>query len=682
MQSGSASSNAPAAVQPAPAQPAAPQQETPASPAQKVVSETAKPVSLRRKLVYAVNVLLLVALAGVAWWWFHRPAPAYRAQDPGIYPFQAWSADGKPQKWGFIDAEGNVLVQPEWDEVGSAMVLGQLDFCSEGLCGVRKDGKWGFINATGLPVIPTKFDAIGPFIEGRARAITGNRVGYIDKTGQYAVSPQFDNAGDFHDGLAAVHTDAGWGFINKLGAFIVTPHFQTASIDGFSDGLAGVCLAGKCGYIDRNGGVAINFIFDAVNTFSEGMASVQINGKWGFINTSGKFAVNLTPSYDRTTMFSGGLAGVVYKGQILEGPVNKQGHFPLQGVYERIPVGFDLQISEYKLWAAATSEGMGLLTRDGKWVVKPSRVLTGIGAIFGKVFQGQVSGQWVPISISGKVLAGPYKGAMLDSLAQDIDNESSALESMHVLTAAEGNYSRAYPARGFTSLDKLGPAAGTPDENHAGLIDAALATGSKDGYQFTVSLPDSTSNGRYLGCTIRARPLPGHAGREFIAVSYTDAVSTGIHYDVQGSPIDEFYPEANLDVTMQFILHKLNGIGTVSFIAYNNAGQRHLLKYEFRNISADQNQCQISYMQKFARDGSLLEDRDYHLPLHDVWDAMVKPYIQYETDNTSTDPPITAMLVRRLNGAPPQFFPFTDVAVADRVARALTHAAALCGGGT
>jgi hypothetical protein len=560
------------------------------------------------------------------------------------------------------------------------MVLGQLVYCSEGFCGVQKDGKWGFVDTSGLPVIPTQFDAIGPFIEGRARAIMGNQVGYIDKTGQYAVSPQFDIGGDFHDGLAAVHTNGGWGFINKVGAFIVTPHFQAASIDGFSDGLAGVCLAGKCGYIDRNGGVAINFIFDAVNTFSEGMASVQINGKWGYINTAGKIVIH--PQFDATTMFSGGLANVMYKGQII-GPINKKDDYPLEGAYAVAPALLKVQFGEGDPWTATViTDGMGLLTRDGKWIVKPSRVLTGVGAIFGKVFQGQVNGQWVPISISGKVLAGPYKGAMLDTLAQDIDNESSALESMHVLKTAEASYSKAYPARGFTSLDKLGPAAGTPDENHAGLIDAALATGSKDGYQFTVSLPDSTSNGAYIGCTIRARPLPGHAGREFVAVSYTDDVSnTGIHYDVQGSPIDEFYPDAPLDMTMQFIQHKLNNLGDVSFLVYNG-GRFQLFNYEFSDVATDQNQCLISFTERISRDRTVVENLRPELPPRDFQDAVVMPYTQYATDSTSTDPPITMLRVRSLNGAPPQFLPFTDAAVADRVARALTRAAGLCGGGT
>jgi hypothetical protein len=43
-----------------------------------------------------------------------------------------------------------------------------------------------------------------------------------------------------------------------------------------------------------------------------------------------------------------------------------------------------------------------------------------------RYFYGNVNGQNVPISMSGKVLAGQYKGSMLDTLAQDIQNENSA----------------------------------------------------------------------------------------------------------------------------------------------------------------------------------------------------------------------------------------------------------------
>jgi hypothetical protein len=495
-----------------------------------VPEETAAPVprrpaSLRQKLTYAL-VVLLVVLGGVAWWWIHRPAPAYKVQDPGIYPFQGLSADGKTLKFGFIDADGKVLIQPEWDASAGASVLGQSVSFSEGLCGVMKDGKWGYIDTGGHLAIPAQFDSaghlsVGSFIEGLARVNLGNQVGFINKTGQYAVNPQFYEAGDFHDGLAAVRTDGGWGFINKAGTFVVKPRFQSADTDGFSDGLAWVQIAGRVGYIDRSGTLAITPQFDGASTFSEGLAPVAIHGKWGYINTAGKIVIN--PQFDKVTMFSGGLAVVSVSGH--------QGTIDRQGKYVVNPGQYNIQLMEGDLQPVTSSDGIGLLSRDGKWAVKPSKALAGIPMIIGKVFYGVIGGQLFPISLSGKVLAGPYKGSMIDTLAQDIENEQSAIQSMRTLTNEEFSYSNAYPAKGFAaSLDKLGPATGAPDENHAGFIDATLATGTKDGYQFAVTIPSGTSiGGANLNYFLLAKPAAGHAGRTFCADS-----SGTVRYAAQG----------------------------------------------------------------------------------------------------------------------------------------------------
>jgi hypothetical protein len=102
---------------------------------------------------------------------------------------------------------------------------------------------------------------------------------------------------------------------------------------------------------------------------------------------------------------------------------------------------------------------------------------------------------------------------------------------MRTLTNEEFSYSNAYPAKGFAaSLDKLGPATGAPDENHAGFIDATLATGTKDGYQFAVTIPSGTSiGGANLNYFLLAKPAAGHAGRTFCADS-----SGTVRYAAQG----------------------------------------------------------------------------------------------------------------------------------------------------
>jgi hypothetical protein len=497
----------------------------------------AKPVS---KWTYVV-VLLLVAAAGAGWWWFHRPAPPYKVQDPGIYPYQDLSADGKAVKWGFLDADGKVIVQPQWDGVAWSSIDGRPVAFNEGLCGVQKDGKWGYIDTTGKLTIQNQFDSAGPFVEGLARVNLGNLVGYIDKTGGYAINPQFDQAGDFHGGLALAHSGGeaasagnsllnslgamtgvtgGWGFINKTGTFVIKAQFPSVDTDGFAEGLAGVCQM-KCGYVDHTGNFAIKPEFESLNTFSEGRAAVRVNGKWGYIDTAGKLVVN--PQFDLAASFSGGLAAVTVSGHT--GTIDKQGKYVLN------PGQYSLMIRDGEDQPATTADGIGLIGKDGKWIIKPTRALTGIGKVLGKVFYGTVAGQFVPITMTGKVLAGPYKGALLDTMAQDIQNETSALQSMNLLTAAEARYSAAYPAKGFAdSLDKLGPPTAAADDNHAGLIDAALATGTKDGYQFVVKIPEGTSTGgtnfNYL---LSAKPAAGHAGRTYCA----DSTAT-VHYALPG----------------------------------------------------------------------------------------------------------------------------------------------------
>ncbi len=481
------------------------------------VSVAATPVKVRapwspaKKIIVGVLALIVAATAGAGWWWFHRPAPAYHVQDPGIYPFRTPTADGKIGKWGFIDADGKVLIQPEWDEYAAGSVLGQPIAFSEGLCGVLKGGKWGYIDTGGRLVIPNQFDSAGSFIGGLAVVVLGNKDGYIDKTGHYAINPQFDQASHFHEGLAAVLSAGLWGFINRAGVYAIKPRFQAADHDGFSDGLAGACL-GQCGYIDSNGTFAIRPQFDSESTFSESLAAVQINNKWGYINTSGNIVIN--PQFDAATMFSGGLAVVSVSGN--QGVINKAGKYVVN------PGQYNIQPREGDLQPVTTSDGMGLISRDGKWVVKPSKALTGIPVIYGKVFIGTIGGQLVPISTSGKVLAGWYKGAMLDTLAEDLPNEASALNSMMALVNAETSYSNTFPTVGFaSSLIALGPATnGNPDEKHAGLIAAALATGAENNYQFSLTIPPGTATGgTNFNYQLTATPFPGHAGRIFCADS-------------------------------------------------------------------------------------------------------------------------------------------------------------------
>jgi hypothetical protein len=151
-----------------------------------------------------------------------------------------------------------------------------------------------------------------------------------------------------------------------------------------------------------------------------------------------------------------------------------------------------------------------------------------------------------------------------------------------------------------------------------------------------------------------------------------------------------------LAVTMQFIQGKLSDIGKVNYVGfYQNTTDGSTFSNTYTNavsnVFADQSQCRISYHWTTTTDGVPKEDANHWIPLNDVQNIVVKPFAQYQTEmnaigglpnfiTTSTNPPLTALVVRRPHGLE-NWFPFTDADLADRVAKAITHAIELCGGG-
>ncbi|MBR5849395.1 MAG: WG repeat-containing protein, partial [Bacteroidaceae bacterium] len=78
------------------------------------------------------------------------------------------------------------------------------------------------------------------------------------------------------------------GFIDEETMQIVIPcKYNYAK--SFSEGLAGVQLNGKYGFIDKTGREIIPCKYDYADSFSEGLAYVKMNGKYGFVKLNGKY---------------------------------------------------------------------------------------------------------------------------------------------------------------------------------------------------------------------------------------------------------------------------------------------------------------------------------------------------------------------------------------------------------
>lgn len=121
------------------------------------------------------------------------------------------------------------------------------------------------------------------------------------------------------------------------------------------------------------------------------MAEVKQNGKWGFIDRKGN--VVITPQFDSTDKFSGGLACVSLNGK--HGLINKTGKFVIPAEYDMIEV---------------TSEDLVSFKKDGKYgymdktgnILIPARFEQCYGFNEGMAAV-EVNGKWGFIDIKGEL---------------------------------------------------------------------------------------------------------------------------------------------------------------------------------------------------------------------------------------------------------------------------------------
>ncbi|MDA3843916.1 MAG: WG repeat-containing protein, partial [Candidatus Kapabacteria bacterium] len=189
-------------------------------------------------------------------------------------------------KWGFIDKEGQIKINPQFSKVN--------DF-SDDICAVRNDeGKWGYIDIEGKIVINYQFDGAEPFINSKSVVKQDSKFGLIDKTGSYIINPQYTRMLDDGD-MYLINQDGKYGWCDENGVIVINPQFNEAHpFNG--NNLAAIRSGKSWGYIDKEGKIIINPQFSMALPFNGNMAMIANSLKAGFIDTDGKYIIN--PQYE------------------------------------------------------------------------------------------------------------------------------------------------------------------------------------------------------------------------------------------------------------------------------------------------------------------------------------------------------------------------------------------------
>ena len=146
--------------------------------------------------------------------------------------------------------------------------------------------------------------------------------------GKVVIAPEYSFAGEFLGGYSRVKKNGKMGYIDRQGSVIVDFLYERSSQT--HEGLANVQLNNKWGLINTKGEVILPFEYDSIDMFNEGFASVQRNGKRGFINE--QFVEVIECKYDEGYDFNEGLANVQLNNKW--GFINKKGEVVIPFIYD------------------------------------------------------------------------------------------------------------------------------------------------------------------------------------------------------------------------------------------------------------------------------------------------------------------------------------------------------------
>jgi hypothetical protein len=251
-------------------------------------------------------------------------------------------------KYGFLDLQGNEAIMTKY-EYSSAFENSGLAKVSKKIPGTTYSLYYGYIDKKGNEIIPLKYENLGVFSNGLvvAKDPETNRYGYIDKTGKWAIKATFLDGYSFDDtgGAWIKMTDNKYHYVDKtgkdLGAYDAST-YKSFNRDGyalyeytdypyvlidktgktitkledcdaiytFSEGIAGYkCKSNsKYGFIDVNGKMIGECMYDGFSGFADGIARIEIKvsgkTKYGYINTKGETV--LRPDYDDLRVFRNG----------------------------------------------------------------------------------------------------------------------------------------------------------------------------------------------------------------------------------------------------------------------------------------------------------------------------------------------------------------------------------------
>lgn len=218
----------------------------------------------------------------------------------------------------FINKAGELLFDLIEDSDGTP--IEKAGVFSDGLVSfMNKEGKWGYVDRNGNFVVEAVYDGATPYSDGLGLVSEWNEGKlrheyiFIDKNGNETLelSREFFEVYPFSDGMAAftdVSSKDEWGFLNLSGEEVIKPHKDFEQVRHFRSGIAPFFDGDDWGLINKKGETVLRTKFDqSLTQFYNGRAPYIDDSEYGFIDIDGELVIeprfsSALPFFSSTTV--------------------------------------------------------------------------------------------------------------------------------------------------------------------------------------------------------------------------------------------------------------------------------------------------------------------------------------------------------------------------------------------
>jgi len=218
---------------------------------------------VHRQLLFRMNQIVRIVLFSLL------TQLSLQAQGQPFFPIKIQN------KWGLINSEGTIVLQPIYDAIG--------EFKAHGYAVMQRAGGVGLLSSDGTEVIPPKYEDLKVL---NAQLIAVRQEGQwqvVNLSGRQILAPGYERLKVLNDFYLAYEKSGKWGIVSSNGTSVAKPAYQwigpAASPEFFQ-----IQSESGIGLISLDGSVVLPARYDEIRILDSTLLSFQKEGKWGLMN--------------------------------------------------------------------------------------------------------------------------------------------------------------------------------------------------------------------------------------------------------------------------------------------------------------------------------------------------------------------------------------------------------------